>query len=572
MPAPAPRHCMVVDNQYPDIRVEREANALLERGYRVDVICLRSPGKPRTERIGRLTIHRLPITRRRGAGAAAQLWEYLTFTAWATAMVTLRQLRAPYDVVQVHNVPDFLVFSAVVPKLQGAAVILDLHDLMPEFFASRFGGGLQSPLARAVLLQERLSTAFADQVITVTDLWRARLMRRGIHGDKVHVVMNVPDERAFPIREPTVRRTDGPLTVIYHGTVTRRYGIDVLLMAFAIARQRVPLRLLIHGRGEYMGEAQELANQLGMADAVTFSKSLLSTSELSALVTEADIGVVPNRNDLFTDDILPTKLMEYAALGIPSIVSRSTAVESQFTDEMVRFVEPANADELADAMVELAVDPDLRATLASGAQRFSRQFRWADQAAEYVALVDRLARQVPGQWRPHDSNRTPRCWAKRRRRSSGAPWKPVSLRRALAWPSSRRASPSSSAPGAPLAVSSGTTAPFAPSLCWLPASAQATRSSPSSFHRQCQRRSCTRARAPVFIDVGPSQTSRWIPSQIEECDHAALAGSHAGQHLRGEPGRHAGRRGITQPPRAAPCWRMPARLMGHRSTDAASGA
>ena len=188
-----------------------------------------------------------------------------------------------------------------------------------------------------------------------------------------------------------MRRTDGPLTVIYHGTVTRRYGIDVLLMAFAIARQRVPLRLLIHGRGEYMGEAQELANQLGMADAVTFSKSLLSTSELSALVTEADIGVVPNRNDLFTDDILPTKLMEYAALGIPSIVSRSTAVESQFTDEMVRFVEPANADELADAMVELAVDPDLRATLASGAQRFSRQFRWADQAAEYVALVDRLA-------------------------------------------------------------------------------------------------------------------------------------------------------------------------------------
>jgi glycosyltransferase involved in cell wall biosynthesis len=124
---------------------------------------------------------------------------------------------------------------------------------------------------------------------------------------------------------------------------------------------------------------------------VTFSKSLLSTSELSALVTEADIGVVPNRNDLFTDDILPTKLMEYAALGIPSIVSRSTAVESQFTDEMVRFVEPANADELADAIVELAVDPDRRATLASGAQRFSRQFRWADQAAEYVALVDRLA-------------------------------------------------------------------------------------------------------------------------------------------------------------------------------------
>ena len=390
MPARVPRHCMVVDNHYPDIRVEREANALLERGYRVDVICLRTPGKPRTERIGRLTIHRLPVARRRGASAPAQLWEYLTFLAWATATVALRHLRARYDAIQVHNVPDFLVFSATLPKLQGTPVILDLHDLMPEFFASRFGGGLRSPIARAVLLQEKLCAAFADEVITVTDLWRGELVRRGVPAEKLHVVMNLPDERAFPIREPVVRRTDGPLTVIYHGTVTHRYGIDVLLTAFAMARQRVPLRLTIHGRGEYVEPAQQLAGDLGIADAVTFSTALLSTQELAALVAGGDIGVVPNRNDLFTDGILPTKLMEYAALGIPTIVSRSTAVEGHFTDDMVRFVEPANAGDLAEALVELGLDPDRRASLAYAAQRFSRQFRWADQAAGYTALVDRL--------------------------------------------------------------------------------------------------------------------------------------------------------------------------------------
>ncbi len=384
---------MVVDNHYPDVRVERETNALLARGYRVDVICLHSSGKPRTERIGRLTIHRVRVSRRRGASALRQLWEYVSFLAWATAVVSLRQLRGRYDVVQVHNVPDFLVFSAILPKLQGAAVILDLHDLMPEFFASRFGGGLGSPLARAVRLQERLSTAFADQVITVTDLWRAQLARRGVPAEKVHVVMNLPNEHDFPIRDPLVRRTDGPLTVVYHGTVTRRYGIDALLTAFAIARHRVPLRLLIHGRGEYMPEAQELALELGIANQVTFSKGLLSTAEMATLVAQGDIGVVPNRNDVFTDGILPTKLMEYAALGIPSIVSRSTAVESYFSDDMVRFVEPANVDDLAEALVELAADPDRREVLAHNAQRFSRQFRWADQAAEYAAIVDRLVRR-----------------------------------------------------------------------------------------------------------------------------------------------------------------------------------
>jgi glycosyltransferase involved in cell wall biosynthesis len=395
MAAAARRHCMVVDNVFPDPRVEREANALLERGYQVDVICLLSPGRARRERIGGLTVHRLPIKRRRGASALVQLWEYLVFAAWATALVAVQHLRNPYDVVQVHNVPDFLVFSALVPKLRGAGVILDLHDLMPEFFASRFGGDLRSRLGRAVLFQERLSTRFADEVITVTELWRSRLIRRGVPAEKVHVVMNLPDEHEYPLREPVVRRTDGPLTVVYHGTLTRRYGIDGLLMAFALARTRVPLRLLIHGRGEYRDEAMQLGEQLGLGDAVRWSTGHLATAELASLISHGDIGVVPNRNDVFTDEILPTKLMEYAALGIPTVASRSTAVESYFNDEMVRLVEPGDAEDMAEALVELATDPDRRATLAANAQRFSRQFQWADQAAAYAGLVDRLAGAKP---------------------------------------------------------------------------------------------------------------------------------------------------------------------------------
>jgi glycosyltransferase involved in cell wall biosynthesis len=390
MPSRVLRHCMVVDNHYPDIRVEREANALIERGHRVDIICLRTPGTSRVERIGRLTIYRLPVSRRRGASAVTQLWEYTAFLAWATAMVTLRHLKARYDVVQVHNVPDFLVFSAGFAKATGAAVLLDLHDLMPEFFASRFGGDLRGPLARLVLLQERAAIGFADAVVTVTDLWRDALVARGVPAHKAHVVMNVPDERRFPIREP-LTRSDGPVTVVYHGTLTRRYGLDILLTAFADARARHPMRLLIHGRGEFADDARRLANDLGLGDAVTFSNALLTTDELAALIGQGDIGVVPNRNDILTDGILPTKLMEYAALGIPGIVSRSTAVASYFTDDMVRFVEPGNSDDLADALVELAAHPEERAALARNAQRFSREHRWSDQAAAYVDLVERLA-------------------------------------------------------------------------------------------------------------------------------------------------------------------------------------
>jgi glycosyltransferase involved in cell wall biosynthesis len=320
------------------------------------------------------------------------MWEYVSFTFMATAMVARRHLSAPYDSVQVHNVPDFLVFSATVPKLRGTPVILDLHDLMPEFFESRFGGRVPGPLRRVVEIQERLAAAFADRVITVTELWRRTLISRGLPPEKVAVVMNLPDQHIFQSDAPTIRDTDEKL-VVYHGTITYRYGLDVLLRAFALASAQTPLRLLVHGRGEYLDELRRLADELRISDRVEFSTGLLATAELAALIRRADIGVVPNRNDTFTDGILPTKLLEYAALSVPAIVSRSSAVEAYFTSDMVRFVTSGDVQQLADAIVQLAGDSELRRSLAVNAQQFTRQHRWEDEAKFYVDLVNDVIEQ-----------------------------------------------------------------------------------------------------------------------------------------------------------------------------------
>jgi glycosyltransferase involved in cell wall biosynthesis len=384
---------MVVDNHYPDVRVERQANALLARGYEVDVICLRRDGERRVERRGPLSVYRLPGRRQRGASPLLQLWEYVAFLMLATAMVSLRHLRIPYDSVQVHNVPDFLVFSAALPKLTGSGVILDLHDLMPEFFASRFGNRMNSPLVRGVALQERVAAAFSDQLLTVTDLWRQTLVKRGIPGDKVTVVMNLPDERIFPPTPPKDQPANDALTVIYHGTFTHRYGLDLLIRALAQARERHPLQLLLHGRGEFLGEMRNLVDELALNDSVRFSTEPLPTEALPDLILSAQMGVIPYRSDVFTDGILPTKLMEYAALGIPAIVSRTPAVEAYFGDDMVRFVEPGSMHGLADALSELAARPQQRTALALNALRFAQERRWESEATTYAAVVDRAGRR-----------------------------------------------------------------------------------------------------------------------------------------------------------------------------------
>ncbi|MGQ0607068.1 MAG: glycosyltransferase family 4 protein [Chloroflexota bacterium] len=388
------RHCMIVDNNYPDIRVEREARALVRRGHTVDVICLRREGEPKRASIDGVVVHRVPVHRQRGMGLRSQAFEYVVFGTWAFALVSVLHLRRRFDVVQVHNVPDFLVFAALVPKLTGARVLLDLHDLMPEFFASRFGGRTVGLPMRLVRWQERISTAFADRVLTVTELWRRVLVERGLAPDKVDVVMNMPDDELFRRREPRVRRAPDRITVIYHGTLTYRYGVDQLVRAMAALRDRLRVHLIIHGRGELVPDLEALVAELGIADRVRMSTEMLPTAALPELIAHADIGVVPNRNDVFTDGILPTKLMEYAALGIPAVVARSTATTAYFDDTMVRYVAPDDVAALADAIEELALDPDLRLALARSAQSFTDHHDWSREAERYVDIVEQMV--LPG--------------------------------------------------------------------------------------------------------------------------------------------------------------------------------
>jgi glycosyltransferase involved in cell wall biosynthesis len=385
---------MIVDNYYPDIRVERQARALVRRGHEVEVICLRGSGEPKRATIDGVRLHRVPIRRQRGMGLRSQGLEYLSFLGYAAALVAVLHERRPFDVVQAHNVPDFLVFAGALPKLRGARLMLDLHDLMPEFFASRFGGKMRTLPVRAVRLQERLSIAFADHVLTVTDLWRETLIERGIDASKVDVVMNLPDDGLFARREPRLRER-GPVTIMYHGTLTHRYGVDLLVSAFARMARSTEDRLVIHGRGELIPDLEALIAGLGIASQVRMSTDLLPTAALPELITQADIGVVPNRWDVFTDGILPTKLMEYVALGIPAVVSRTAATTAHFDDAMVRYVPPGDVDGLAAALTQLADDPAERYELARNAQVFSDRHRWETEADRYVDIVENLGSGRP---------------------------------------------------------------------------------------------------------------------------------------------------------------------------------
>lgn len=388
-----PRHCMVVYSYYPlgETRVQRQAEALVRAGYEVDVICPRMPGEKWSESHSGVEIRRIPVSVLKSS-LYAQFLGYLLFFFGAGLLLTVLHLRRRYRTVQVHNLPDFLVFCAAVPKLTGAKVILDLHDLMPEFLSSKFSGEPPDWLRRAVLIQERWACRFADHVITVSEHWRQTLSERSAEAAKTSVVMNLADETVF--LRPDLERVHeaGSMSLIYHGTVVYRYGLDLVIEAISNLGEKTPeLTLDVIGQGDQFQALSDQVEQLGLVQRVRLREGLVPAEELPGIITSADVGIVPYRNDVFTDGLIPTKLLEYAAMGLPVIASRTSAIEELVGDSFVQYFEPGDVDDLAGQLLLLYEEPLRRENLARETVAFNLRANWSTHSGEYVNLVKSLA-------------------------------------------------------------------------------------------------------------------------------------------------------------------------------------
>jgi len=254
--------CMVAYAFYEsDTRVMRYAEALARRGDRVDIVALRRDEQSSHEALNGINVFRVQTRPPNEGAKGSYLLEILMFLLRATVLITRRHLRQPYEVIHVHSVPDFLVFAALVPKLTGAKVILDIHDLLPEFYASKFGAKEDSLIFRLLAFTERVSAAFADHVIAANDIWRERLVSRSLKNGKCTSMVNFPDRGIFSPRGRT--RTDRKFVILYPGTLNWHQGLDIAILAFSRIRDEAPeVEFHIHGEGPAQRSLLKMINDL----------------------------------------------------------------------------------------------------------------------------------------------------------------------------------------------------------------------------------------------------------------------------------------------------------------------
>jgi glycosyltransferase involved in cell wall biosynthesis len=388
---------MVTHSYYEeDPRVRREAESLAAAGRQVDVFALRRPDDPVDEVIDGVRVRRLGVQRHQGAGLGTYLAEYLAFLVRAGFALTGAHRHRRYGLVQVHTLPDFLVFAALPLRLTGVPVILDLHEAMPEFFRSRFHGLAGRVGYRLLRLQEAAAIRFASAVITVNDALGDRLRGLGLPGSKLTIVPNAPSLARFAGERyaPRAFMADGTLRLVYAGALSPIYELDVVLVALARLAERrpeLPVHLELYGRDFAEVPLRDLAAKLGVADRLTFH-GRIPIDDVPAAIAAADIGLAPTRRSAFTDFSLSTKAFEYAAMRRPVVASRLPMVERTFDDDVTTYT-PGDADDLVLALLRLVDDPVAREAQVSRASERVHALGWEQEAPRYLALVDGLARR-----------------------------------------------------------------------------------------------------------------------------------------------------------------------------------
>ncbi|MGE3268395.1 MAG: glycosyltransferase family 4 protein [Chloroflexota bacterium] len=386
-----PAVCIVHHSYYPQHgHMRRDAETLTRHGYDVTVIALHRDGQPRQERLNGVHVYRLPLTHERGS-----LWRYALEYArlMGLTFVTLTRLhwRKRFRVIEIDNMPDALVFSALVPKLMGAKVILYIFDNMPELMMVARGKSARHPLVRLLALQERVSAAFADRVIVTQETARQLASERGIPGKKVTVVLNGPDESIFTpprLQEHPGTRTGASDTfeIVTHGTILERFGIQILIQALPRIIEQVPnVRVTVFGEGEYRPALEDLARTTGVADRVCFG-GWVPLEQLPSVLSRFDLGYV----GMLCNNMLSNKLMEYVAVGLPIVAARWPTYQHYFDDDSVAYFEAGSSDSLAAAIIGVYRDrPSALRRAARAAHRFVR-YSWSAQRHIYCALYETL--------------------------------------------------------------------------------------------------------------------------------------------------------------------------------------
>lgn len=386
--------CIIVQSHYDtDARIQREVSALTEAGYQVDVICLKNSHDPTKQSKKGVTIYGISMDRKRGS-VVRYIFEYGIFTILAGWKAFWLMLKHRYEVVQICNLPDILIFSAILPKFLGAKILFDAHEGAPEAFQIHKGGRFYSKLCvRLAIWIEKLSFRIADRVITVHEVMKSHFVQRGANPTKISVIKNLPSIQMFRRKVGWYKRKKkDDFILLYTGSITSPYGLHIAIQALPLL-SNIPglkFRIIGFGNSQYKETLCQLAEKLGVKEHVSF-ESPLPHAQVPLLYNNADIGISPHTGGVFGQICFSNKVLEYLACGLPAIVSRTPVYEYYFTDSELAFCVPDDPVSFASQVRKIYYDNAYKRKLIKNGFHRIKELNWEREKVKYIEIINKLA-------------------------------------------------------------------------------------------------------------------------------------------------------------------------------------
>jgi glycosyltransferase involved in cell wall biosynthesis len=303
-----------------DSRVWKEACALRQNGYDVNVLSPRGKGYTRGhEVLNGVHIYRHPMPKE-GNTPFGYLWEYGWAIFWEFFYSWWIFLTRGFHVIQGCNPPDNIFLVALPFKLFGVKYIFDHHDANPELYYSKYER--KDLFYKAQVSLEKMTYACSDVVMATNESYKAlAISRGGLDPQDVFVVRNGPDLETFKLVPPVAALKYGkPYLVGYVGTMSIQEGLDILLdVALYIKNQgRRDVHFTCVGGGPGLAVLRQMLKEKGLEDTVNFTGRVPDQQLLEVLST-ADVCVNPDKPCEMNDISTMIKIMEYMALGKPIV-------------------------------------------------------------------------------------------------------------------------------------------------------------------------------------------------------------------------------------------------------------
>jgi glycosyltransferase involved in cell wall biosynthesis len=229
---------------------------------------------------------------------------------------------------------------------------------------------------------------FSSHVIVANDLWRDRLISRSVRPDDCSTFLNYPDPVLFRPFRP--KRPNPRFVMIYPGTLSWLQGLDVAIRALPlILAERRDVELRMYGNGPAVDDLRALIQELQLQEHA-FILEPHALDAVPEMVIDADLGVVPKRGQGFPGEAFSTKILEFMAVGVPVLVSRTRIDQYYFSPENVRFFEPENVEDFARQVLGFMSDPSERERLRNAGFKLIEEHGWARHRERYCALVAAL--------------------------------------------------------------------------------------------------------------------------------------------------------------------------------------